>query len=213
MARARTVRIDDFVAGLRAFETDLITLGRVSEYCGERRIDDASLRPYLLFRDDRYTRNLVYRDALFEIMVICWRPGQQTPVHTHNGQLGWMLVEQGGVEVTNYRYVSCNAPENQNVVGIDCLGGATSVQLDVLGRERVEERGEVSTVDKIQTTHRLACPREGREGAVSVHVYSVPFDSCIAFDLETSRCVRRRLFWDTKYGQPVEEPHRLPVRG
>jgi cysteine dioxygenase len=206
MGRARSVRVEEFVEGLRAFERDYITKERVTEYCAERRIDDASLARYLLFRPERYTRNLVFQDPLFEVMVICWQPGQRTPVHTHNGQLGWMLVERGGVEVTNYRYVSCNAPENQNVVGIDCLGGATQLQLDELHHERVDEGGPVSTVDKIQTIHRITCPPGTGERAVSLHVYSRPFDSCIAFDLERGRCFRRNLFWDSRYGVPVESP-------
>jgi cysteine dioxygenase len=28
-----------------------------------------------------------------------WSPGQRTVIHTHNGQLGWMSVEQGAPAV------------------------------------------------------------------------------------------------------------------
>ena len=101
-----------------------------------------------MFRDDRYSRNLIYRDPIFEVMAIGWKPGQKTPVHTHNGQLGWMLVEQGALSVKTYRYAGCNAPDNQNVSGLDCLGGATTIQLDLIDSETAEERGAVSTVDR-----------------------------------------------------------------
>ena len=107
------------------------------------------------------------------------------------------------VEVTNYRYLSCNTPESQNVVGIDCLGGATRVDLEAAPSECVSEGGPVSTVDKIQTIHRIGCAPGTRERAVSLHIYSVPFESCIAFDLEKGHCFRRNLFWDSEYGKPV----------
>jgi len=212
LERTREVSVEDFVAGLRAFERDYITKERVSEYCAERRLRDDSLRPYLLFRGDRYTRNLVYRDPLFEVMVICWEPGQRTPIHTHNGQLGWMLVERGGVFVTNYKYLSCDTPENQNVVGIDCLAGSTRVELEPLDSGVVGEGGPVSTVDKIQTIHRIGCAEGSRERAVSLHVYSIPFESCVAFDLEKGQCFRRTLFWDTQYGKPVEAQETAPKK-
>ena len=106
MERKKPVDLDSFVDGLKRFETDVITKDRVTEYCSELRIKDAALSPYLHFRPDRYTRNLIYQDRLFEVMVICWEPGQKTPVHSHNGQLGWMLVERGGIDVTNFRYLA-----------------------------------------------------------------------------------------------------------
>lgn len=195
--------MDDFVAGLRAFEGDPVSRDRIADYCSELRIEPSSLDRYVTFRPDRYTRNLVYRDGIFDVMVIGWSPGQKTPVHTHNGQLGWMLCERGAIDVTNYRYVSCNTPDNQNVSGIDCLAGATTIQLEPVQSGRVEEGHPVATVDKVKTIHQMACPADA-EPCVTVHVYSLPFDSCVSFDLERGRCVRRDLFWDTKNGEPVE---------
>jgi len=195
--------IDQFVAGLCELEADYVTRDRVSEYMADHPIDQDSLRRFIRYRDDRYTRNLVFRDPLFEVMLICWQPGQQTPIHTHNGQLGWMTVERGGVTVTEYRHVSCNAADNQNVVGIDCLGGASELHLDRLDQILAEEGGPVATVDKVQTIHQLGCPADTAEPAVSLHVYSLPFESCITFDLEAGQCGRRTLFWDSEYGDPV----------
>jgi len=40
----------------------------------------------------------------------------------------------------------------------------------------------------------------GGEPVVSVHVYSRPIDSCVAFELETPRCYRRQLRYDSKFG-------------
>ena len=61
--------------------------------------------------------------------------------------------------------------------------------------------GPVNTVDKVQTIHQVVV--QGKEPVVSLHVYSRPIDSCVAFDLEQKRCYRRQLSFYSKYGQVV----------
>ena len=170
-------------------------------YLQETAVDRRSLDPYVHFRGDMYTRNLVYRDDMLELMAVCWQPGQRTVIHTHNGQLGWMGVEQGALAVINYKWIGCNAADNQNVAGLDCLAGATELDLD---RREVQEcfpGGPINTVDKVQTIHQVVV--QGKEPVVSLHVYSRPIDSCVAFDLEKRSCYRRVLSYYSKYGDVV----------
>jgi Cysteine dioxygenase type I len=200
MAR-KNVPVSRFIDTLQSFESEPITRDRVLEYCLETGVDRSSLEPYLHFRNDSYTRNLIYSDELFEVMALCWSPGQQTPIHTHNGQLGWMSVEQGSLAVVNYKWLACNAAGNQNVVGMDCLAGATELDLE---RREVQEcfpGGAVNTVDKEQTIHQVVL--QGKEPAISLHIYSRPIDSCVAFDLKNRRCYRRQLAFHSKYGKVV----------
>jgi cysteine dioxygenase len=183
----------DFVAGLRTMEQNLITKPGVLQYVSEAKLRIEALRPYVFWNEHSYTRNLVYRDEIFEVMTICWRPGQKTPIHTHNGQLGWMIVVQGEILTHQYRYVRCSSPENQNVLGIDCLAGGNQVELERLDTISCADDGRVVTVDKLQTIHQIENAEEARSGCVSLHIYSKPFDSCVAFDLEGHRCFRRSL--------------------
>ena len=197
----KSLSIGDFVDGLRSFEKDPITRDRVLDYFQETAVDRSSLAPYLHFRGDMYTRNLVYRDDELELMAVCWQPGQRTVIHTHNGQLGWMGVEQGALAVINYKWVGCNAADNQNVAGMDCLAGATELDID---RRQVQEcypGGPINTVDKVQTIHQVVV--QGKEPVISLHVYSRPIDSCVAFDLEKKSCYRRVLQYYSKYGDVV----------
>jgi cysteine dioxygenase len=200
MAR-RTVSIADFVETLRSFESAPITRDRVLDLCRELEVERRSLDRYAHFRKDAYTRNLIYRDEQIEVMALCWSPGQRTPIHTHNGQLGWMAVSQGAVAVVNYKWLGCNAAANQNVAGLDCLAGATEIEL---ARRDVQEcfpGGPVNTVDKEQTIHQVVV--QGGEPALSLHIYSRPIDSCVAFDLENRRCYRRQLSFFSRYGDVV----------
>jgi len=59
----------------------------------------------------------------------------------------------------------------------------------------------VNTVDKVQTIHQVVV--QGGEPVISLHIYSRPIDSCVAFDLAQRRCYRRELSYYSKYGDVV----------
>lgn len=197
--------VENFIARLRSFEQGVITRDSVLDFCASVQVSDASLAPYVHFGDQFYTRNLIYRDELFEVMTICWQPGQKTAVHTHNGQLCWMIAQRGNLAVVDYKWLGCDHPENQNVVGLDCLAGSEHTKLEVVREIDACTGGQVLTADKLQTIHRLY---NHDEPAVSLHIYSRPIDSCVAFDMEKQACYRRTLAYFSKYGEliPKEAP-------
>lgn len=201
MGSRHLINIDDLVARLQSFERGLITRDNVLDLCAGVQISDASLEPYIFFDDRFYTRNLVYRDELFEVMAICWEPGQKTAVHTHNGQICWMIPQCGNLGVVDYKWLGCDHPENQNVVGLDCLAGSDHTSLEIVREIEACASGPVITADKLQTIHRLYNLSENRERAVSIHIYSRPIDSCVAFDMERNQCYRRQLAYFSKYGE------------
>lgn len=205
----RLVGIDDFLSSLREFEQGLITRDSVLDLCSGVQLRDSSLEPYLFFDEKFYTRNLIYRDDLFEVMAICWQPGQKTAVHTHNGQLCWMIPQRGNLGVVDYKWMGCDHPENQNVVDLDCLAGSEHTKLEVLREVEACAGGAVLTADKLQTIHRLFNLSDTTERAVSIHIYSRPFDSCVAFDMEKNQCYRRQLAYFSKHGEAV--PKTEPV--
>jgi len=43
-------------------------------------------REFALFQPGCYARNLVSGCELFELLVLCWQPGQVSPIHDHQGQ-------------------------------------------------------------------------------------------------------------------------------
>jgi cysteine dioxygenase len=211
MGGKRSVGIDEFVKKLRSIESGIITRDGVLELCDGFDIRDASLAPYITFDDHYYTRNLVYRDPLFEVMTICWQPGQRTAVHTHNGQLCWMIPHRGSLRVVDYKWIGCDHPENQNVVGMDCTAGSDHIELDRTREVDAFAGGPVLTADKLQTIHQLFNDNPERERAVTIHVYSRPIDSCVAFDMESKRCYRRELSYFSEYGSVVAKPKPLPI--
>ena len=200
VASALRTTVADFVAGLKDLENTAITQALVLRYLHDAQLSASAISPYVFWSNESYTRNLIYRDELFEVLALCWRRGQKTPVHTHNGQLGWVTVLQGEILNHNYRYVSCSSPGNQNVVGIDCLAGSHSVVLDRLKTTSCVADGSVATVGKLQTIHQIENAEKSSAGSISLHIYSKPIDSCVVFDIEKKRCGRRSLRYHSSLG-------------
>ena len=71
MAHPLHTTVEDFVQGLKGFEGELITQNRVRDFMQATQLHMKSLAPYAHFRDEYYTRNLIYRDSIFEVMAIC----------------------------------------------------------------------------------------------------------------------------------------------
>lgn len=58
-------------------------------------VDSAALRPFVGFKMGTYARHRVFRNEFAELLVLCWRPGQRTPIHDHNGSYGVVRVCEG----------------------------------------------------------------------------------------------------------------------
>jgi cysteine dioxygenase type I len=192
------VPADEFVDGIRQLSEGIITKQKIYDYLIAYEIRAEDLERYKRWVPDRHTRNKIFRNDMIEVMLICWPAGAITPLHTHNGQLGWMTMIEGKLVVENYRKVSCNKPENEQVVGLDCLAGATQIEMQHLNDELAIPGGPLNTVDKKQTIHRIKNLADWNERAVSLHVYSRPIDSCVVFDIESQRCFRRDLKYDNE---------------
>jgi cysteine dioxygenase len=194
----KPVPVEQFVDGIRELSEGLITKQKIRDYLVTFEIRHDDVERYKMWLEDRHTRNKIFRNDMIEVMLICWPIGAITPLHTHNGQLGWMTMLEGKLLVENYRKVRCNTPENEQVVGIDCIAGATQIEMEHLNDEYAVPGGPLNTVDKTQTIHRILNKAEWNERAVSMHVYSRPIDSCVVFDVDGQRCFRRDLKYDNE---------------
>lgn len=73
---------------------------------------ELSLRPhdyprYRIFAARKYARNLIARSEHAELLMLCWRSGQRTPIHDHGGSIGVVMVCEGLMTETMYEH----APE------------------------------------------------------------------------------------------------------
>jgi cysteine dioxygenase len=151
-------------------------------------VDADSLAPYLNWDRQHYTRNLIDRTSLYELMAICWEVGQASSVHNHRDQNCWMAVPIGRLLVENYHLV------NQDLqAGRSRLEPTNTVEMNI---------SEPCAVDPADPVHRVVNPREFSQRAVSLHVYSRPFDTCVVYSPEQGTCGEIKLHFNTEYGKP-----------
>ena len=75
--------IQGFIGGLCGIDEREFGEASVSGYLRDNPVDPASIEPYLFWEPTHYTRNLIYKCPLFELMAICWDVGQVSPIHNH----------------------------------------------------------------------------------------------------------------------------------
>ena len=180
--------VDRFIEGLCRIPESDFTVPSVGRYIEEDRVDLDSLSPYLFFRPTHYTRNLIYKCGLFELLAICWEAGQVSPIHNHQGQNCWMGVPLGKLAVQNY-----------DVVKIDGAGHCELREAERL----VMDPGHPSSVDNDRPIHAVLNLPEYGQRAVSLHVYSRPYDRCLVYSLNESSYREVPLFYDSEYGKPT----------
>src|SRR5260370_31954261 len=103
------VSIDEFAAGLSAIPAERFTHAEVLDYLRAHPVDPATLNPYAWFSSEKYTRNLILRTPLFELIAICWDVGQLSSIHNHRGQSCWMEIAYGKVQMQNFRLLRNDA--------------------------------------------------------------------------------------------------------
>src|SRR5712671_5049946 len=99
------VTIDEFTGGLSAIPADQFTHQAVLDYLRQNPVSPQSLDRYLYFSEERYTRNLIHKTPVFELLAICWEIGQKSSIHNHRNQSCWMAICYGRVQVQNFRLV------------------------------------------------------------------------------------------------------------
>ncbi len=62
-----------------------------------------TLEQLKFFKDSQYCRNLILKSPNMEVLLVCWRPGQGTPLHGHGPSDGVVLILEG--EMTNESYL------------------------------------------------------------------------------------------------------------
>ena len=181
--------IQDFVSQLRKFpEAAFDHTDQIIEFLTKAPVAADTLTPYLTWDRQHYTRNLIDKTPLYELIAICWEVGQVSSVHNHRDQNCWMAVPIGRLQVENYHVLSQDMEK-----GVCQLEPAETVEMNP---------AHPCAVDPLEPVHRVYNPREFQQRAVSLHVYSRPFDSCVVYSPEQGTCGEIKLHYNTAYGKP-----------
>jgi cysteine dioxygenase len=190
-AVTKRISIDSFVTELRKFPQPAFDeTQEILDFLKRNPVLTETLTPYLIWDPRHYTRNLVDKTALYALVAICWEIGQSSSVHNHRGQNCWMAVPAGRLLVENYLLIS------QDLEKGSChLDPAETIDMD---------EAHPCAVDPKEPVHRVLNPHEFNQRAVSLHIYSRPFDSCVVYSPEQSVCGEIELHYTSEYGKRVK---------
>lgn len=181
------VSIDELVDGLRGMTDEQFVCEPVYEYLSEREVDTASIEKYMYWSEKFYTRNLIYKDERFEMMAICWDKGQVSRVHNHWDQRCWMMVPVGRLQGQNFAVEEidesrgyCKLSETNSFELTECLA---------------------ARVDLEEPIHQVLNLPEYNERAVSIHIYSKPYDRCLSYCRDTDTFKEVQLFYTSIDGK------------
>jgi cysteine dioxygenase len=118
------------------------------------------LAPHVAFSADGYLRKRLYRDADWEMLLLCWLPGHKTVVHDHGGSVGAVVVLTGQLDECQYQLNEPGTP----------LG---------MAQYRCFTPSEVALED-VQTIHKNE--NRGEVPAISLHLYSPPLRVLNSYD-------------------------------
>ena len=121
------------------------------------------------------------------MMAICWNKGQVSKIHNHADQICWMTDPIGKLRGQNFRLLEideaksfCRLEETSQFNLSDCL--TAKVELE-------------------EPIHQILNLPEFDQRAVSLHIYSIPFDNCLSYCRETNRFAEVPLFYTSIGGK------------
>ena len=123
------------------------------------------LQPYLGFKTGNYCRHRVMRNEFVEMLVLCWKPGQRTPIHDHNGSHGAVFVHEGIMWETTFDY---NAEDG----------------LSYKAHRELRESG--LTGSELPDIHQLGNPDVSGRDLITIHIYAPPLGVLKTYKLGSS---------------------------
>jgi cysteine dioxygenase len=182
--------IADWVKNLAAIPDRNFTLENVQDYILHHSIRAESLEEYLFFSKGSYTRNLIFKNNMFECMAICWEVGQFSRIHNHRDQNCWMSAPIGRLKVQNFRV------QDRQSDGEHC-GTCRLVATDIYEMDAAHP----AYVNPLEPVHQVLNLPEFNQRAVSIHVYSKPFDMCEVYYRDKGTYADVPLHYTSEYGK------------
>lgn len=148
-----------YLHGLEDRRADLDVLRRMLI---ESKVTLDDMRDFLVYRDDCYCRNLVAESRWFNLLALCWKSGQRSPIHDHAESVCAFKVLTGVCTETVYTF----SPGGQVVPG----------------QTRDMPAGEI-VASHDSDTHQVSNLQRAGQCLVTLHIYSPPLKTMRIFSL------------------------------
>ena len=111
----------------------------------------AALKDCVDYTDEGYQRSIINKTEFYELVAISWTPGQETPIHDHEGSDCAFLIVEG--------------VSTETIFELDSEGLAVPVGT------RTYTPGEICAAEE-PDIHRISNDTEGN--LINIHVYTPP---------------------------------------
>ncbi|MBM3995647.1 MAG: hypothetical protein FJ303_16065 [Planctomycetes bacterium] len=168
--------IDNVFASLDRLDGPL-SLPILLDWLGDMRLTLDDLAAYLIFRPERYVRNLLHVGLAYQALLLCWRNGQRSPIHNHRGSNCGVKVLRGVATETLFARAANGLMFATH--SRDLPAGHTCASAD-------------------ENVHQISNLQAGGADLVTLHVYSPPLLRMDMFSLDTPAV--------TEWDDPINDP-------
>jgi cysteine dioxygenase len=145
--------------------TKVPSLENAKQLIEQTDISKEEIAPYLGFKTGNYSRHRVMKTEFVEMLVLCWKPGQRTPIHDHNGSHGAVFVHRGILWETIFDY-------------------DTDTGLSYKSHRELRAGG--LTGSEVPDIHQLGNPDVSGRDLVTIHIYAPPLGVLKTYKLGSS---------------------------
>jgi len=138
-------------------------------------IPKSAFEVFCSWSESTYTRNCIFENERFELILICWQSSHKTPIHDHGGEECWVKVIDGEFKETVYKL---NEVSEVNILKTNLFkAGDISYMIDFMGCHQL----------KNLSSHR----------ALSLHLYAKPIRNCNVYDEQSKEFVQKKMSYHT----------------
>lgn len=138
-------------------------------------IPKSAFKVFCSWSESTYTRNCIFENERFELILICWQSSHKTPIHDHGGEECWVKVIDGEFKETVYK---SNEVSEVNILKTNLFkAGDISYMIDFMGCHQL----------KNLSSHR----------ALSLHLYAKPIRNCNVYDEQSKEFVQKKMSYHT----------------
>ena len=138
-------------------------------------IPKSAFEVFCSWSESTYTRNCIFENERFELILICWQSSHKTPIHDHGGEECCVKVIDGEFKETVYK---SNEVSEVNILKSTLFkAGDISYMIDFMGCHQL----------KNLSSHR----------ALSLHLYAKPIRNCNIYDEQSKEFVQKKMSYHT----------------
>ena len=162
--------MNSFIKSLKSCAERDFPINEVSDLIIKSQFSNKFLETYSHFNKKTYTRNMIYKDSNFEVLLICWSAGQMAPIHGHEGEKCWFKILSGSLEIYNYKIKTIRPLKLKKMEKITASSGYLDGPADI---------HSINNCYKNPVT--------------TLHIYAKPYDTCDIYDLKTNQIQRLKM--------------------